>query len=127
MPSTSADAISAWSCTRTSSALAIACASSRRSSVIYKTSQASGIPRPHNARAIGKRNTRPVRLCTSNPVSGRTTPAVSVNDSMVVLTHPDQGRLLLGEPKVHLHVAVQGYGGTQGGVRLRALAGRGIE
>src|SRR4030095_6598093 len=126
MPSTSADSIAAWSYTRTSSALAIACASSRRSSVIYKTSQASGIPRPHNARAIGNPNPRPVRLCTSNPVSGRTTPAVSVNDSTVVLTHPYQGGLCLGEPQVHLHVAVQSDGSEQGGVRLRALAGRGI-
>src|SRR5215510_12651756 len=127
MPSTNADAISAWSCTRTSSALAIACASSRSSSAICKTSRVFGIPRPHNARAIGKRNTRPVRLCTSSPVSGRTTQVASVNDSTVVPTHPDQGSLCLGEPKVHLHVAIQGYGGTQGGVRLLALAGRGIE
>src|SRR5262245_7925679 len=56
----------------------------------------SGIPRPHNARAIGKLNTRPVRLCTSNPVSGRTTSAVSVNNLTVVPTHPDQGSLTYG-------------------------------
>jgi hypothetical protein len=52
---------------------------------------------------------------------------LTVWSSTVVTVHPDQGGLCLGEPKVHRHVAVQVYGGAQGGVRLLALAGRGIQ
>ena len=47
--------------------------------------------------------------------------------SLVVTMHPDQGSLGLGEPQVHRHVTVQGDGGAQGGVRLLALARRGIQ
>src|SRR5215813_10463611 len=42
-------------------------------------------------------------------------------------TQQCQCRLRLVEPEAHLHVAVQGYGGAQCGVRLLSLAGGGIQ